>query len=479
MTRAWYLLAGICVLSAQAAAQAAPAGRCNLVMTTLPDARMNIIETQSADTSSRAPKPRSFFIGGGATFTCPAQSMVLIADSAEYYEALRLVNLIGNVHYTEPRVKLNSDRLTYWQNEEHLRAEGRVDATLPTGTKMVGPVADYYRAIAPIRTTARMVATGRPTIKIVQIDSITKQPSPDTAIVIANNVDMQGDTLVNAGGKVEITRPDIVSHSDSAVMNSQREFARLLGKPVIDGRGERPFQLSGAVVDLFGKSRALERVLSSGAATMVSEDVTLTSDTLDFRMQDRLLQQAFAWGKSRAHAVSPTYDILSDSLYIKMPAQRLQEVRAIRDAYAQSLPDTLKVHTRERDWLRGDTIIAYFDSGAVKPRPKATTPAAQGGKPATATKDGSGPNVRQLVALGSARSYYHIATKDTTTMTPAINYVTGRNIAIDFAERQVRQVSIIDKASGVYLEPAIDSSKLQKSKPPAKPAAKPATPSRP
>ncbi len=475
MWRAMYLLASAGALASPARSQQAPAGRCDLVMTTQPDARMNIIENKPADTSSKAPKVYSFFIGGGATFTCPAQSMVLIADSAEHYQSLGIVNLIGHVHYTEPRVKLNSDRLTYWQAEEHLHAEGHVDAMLPTGTKLVGPVADYYRAVVPIRTTARMTATGRPTITIVQIDSVTKKPSPDTAIVIANNVDMQGDTLVNAGGKVEITRPDIVSRSDSAVLNSQREFARLLGKPVIDGRGERPFQLSGTIVDLFGKSRALERVLSSGSAKMVSEDVTLTADTLDFRMHDRLLQQAYAWGKSRAHAVSPTYDILSDSLFIKMPAQRLQEVRAIRDAYAQSVPDTLKVRTREHDWLRGDTIIAYFDSGTVKARSKAapSTPAAPAGTRAgtAAPADKSGPQIRQLVSLGSARSYYHIAAKDTTTVTPAINYVTGRTITLDFAERQVKQVSITDKASGVYLEPAIDSSKLKK--PAAKPAARP------
>ncbi|MEP6692717.1 MAG: hypothetical protein ABJD07_16280 [Gemmatimonadaceae bacterium] len=426
----------------------------------------------SHSTSIETPsKQHDIYIGGGAIATCPSQNQTIIADSAEQFGDTRVLNLIGNVHYTEPRLTLNSERLTYWQNDERVRAEGHVDATLPSGTNMVGPVADYYRAIAPVRTTARLIATGRPTIKIVQLDSVTKKPG-DPVIVIANNVSMEGDTLVYAGGKVEITRPDIVSHSDSAVMNSQSEKARLIGQPVIDGRGERPFQLSGLIVDLFAKNKVLQRVLSSGSAKTVSEDVTLTADTIDFRMADRLLQRAFAWGqpgKMRAHAVSPTYDILADSLAIKMPGQRLQEVRSIRDAYAESLPDTIKIRTRERDWLKGDTIIAYFDSGAVKAK---TSTAKPGQKDA-------GARIKQLISLGHAQSFYHIASKDTTTILPSINYVKGNAIQLAFADQQVQRVDITGPSSGVYLEPEAKTDTSKSKKPPGQPAARPPVRSRP
>ena len=75
----------------------------------------------------------------------PEQQITVVADSVEFYGDTRLLYLIGNVDYREPRLTLKSRRLTYWLNDEHLRAEGNVDATLPSGTKLTGPEVDYYR----------------------------------------------------------------------------------------------------------------------------------------------------------------------------------------------------------------------------------------------------------------------------------------------------------------------------------------------
>jgi hypothetical protein len=44
----------------------------------------------------------------------------------------------------------------------------------------------------------------------------------------------------------------------------------------------------------------------------VSKDVTLTSDTLDMRFANREMERVFAWGQSRARAVSPEYDIVAE-----------------------------------------------------------------------------------------------------------------------------------------------------------------------
>jgi len=142
------------------------------------------------------------------------------------------------------------------------------------------------------------------------------------------------------------------------------------------------------------------------------------------------------WGKSRARALNPTYDIVADSLDVHMPDQHLREIRALREAFAQSVPDTTRVHTAEHDWLRGDTIFAFFDTTA---RPAGDT--------------ASQPQLHELRSAGDASSFYQIAPKDTAAVSPAMNYVRGEQITVHFANREVQNVNIIGKAAGVYLDP--------------------------
>ncbi|MEO7039478.1 MAG: hypothetical protein ABI446_07960 [Gemmatimonadaceae bacterium] len=405
-----------------------PTGQCDLLVTPNSDS--------THFTSAKLPSGEyNNFVGGGVTGHCPVQQITLIADSAEWFGDLHMWHLIGHVHYVEPRLTMDSDVATYFLIDEHLLSEGNVHTLLPSGTTLVGPRVEYYRAAPKIRPVAHMIAPGRPTINVVEKDS-TGKPSPPT-VVIANTVVMDGDSLVYASQNVVITRPDVIATGDTATMNSQTEFARLMKSPKIVSRGKKQFVLYGEVIDLFGQNHALQRVLSKGKAKSISDSATMTADTIDFRMDAGLMQRAYAWGKSRAHAVNPIYDVLSDSIDLRMPGQRTREIRAVRKAYAQSLPDTAKLHTKEKDWMRGDTITAHFDSSQ------------------TPGDTSSQPQMKQLIAQGSAQSFYQLAAKDSGVVGPAINYVKGRDISILFANRVVQTVDIIDQAQGVYLEPQV------------------------
>jgi hypothetical protein len=415
-------------VSALPAGGAAPTGQCDLLLTPNTDS--------THFTSAKLPSGEyNNFVGGGITGHCPVQQITLIADSAEWFGDLHMWHLIGHVHYTEPRLTMDSDVATYYLTDEHLVSEGNVHTLLPSGTTLVGPHVEYYRAAPKIRPVAHMIAPGRPTINVIEKDSTGKQSEP--TVVIANTVVMDGDSLVYASQNVVITRTDVIATGDTATMNSQTQFARLMKSPKIVSRGKKQFILYGEVIDLFGKDHALERVLSKGKAKSISDSATMTADTIDFRMNAGLMQRAYAWGKSRAHAVNPVYDVLSDSIDLRMPGQRTREIRAVRKAYAQSLPDTAKLHTKEKDWMRGDTITAHFDSVQA---PGDTS---------------SQPQMRQLIAQGSAQSFYQLAAKDSGVVGPAINYVKGRDISIAFANRVVQTVDIVDKAQGVYLEPQV------------------------
>jgi hypothetical protein len=397
----------------------------------------------------------------GVIVLCRTEGIRLVADSAEYYQASEIVYLFGNVRYTEKGTAVDANRITYWKKDERILAEGNVVARLSNGTRMTGPRADYYRAAPGLRPRAQLRATDRPHITLVRADtagaqtqpaqpSRTRPPAPspvapiaatgapaaDTTVVDANTVFMDGDSLVYASGKVIVTRPDVVATSDSLFLDRATERARFLRDPIITGSGERPFTLTGTVIDLFSRERRLERVLSRVTAKVVSEDIQLAADTIDLRLMENRLQRAYAWGTSRARAISAVQDVTADSIEILMPAQRIRQVRAVGKALAESEPDSTKITSTERDWLRGDTITAAFDSIA----PTDTT---------------SKPRIRELRAQVRASSFYQIPPDDTTSRCPKINYARGREIRVAFDSQTVRRVTVsdtVDVADGLYLE---------------------------
>lgn len=387
----------------------------------------------TANIRSDASGQRIVFLGRGVVAHCIGQGNTITADSAEYYESEGRLYLVGRVHYTEPRATVDSRTMTYYQNDNHLHAEGDVVAVMSNGSVFRGPSADYYRATSD-RPLSRMYGPGRPTVTLVQRDTTGRGRPPDTARVIANQINMVGDSLVYAGGRVQITRPDLLATGDSAFMDSGSEFARLMREPSVQGKGSRPFTLTGEVIDIFSHNRQVERVVATPKGHALSQDLELVADSIDLRVQNNQLQRAIAWGKNRSKAVSPDREIRADSIDAIMPGQRVREVRALRNAYAESNPDSGVIST-QRDWMSGDTIVARFDSVVTGD---------------TVSK----PRIRQIVAEGHARSYYQMKSNKGPPNEPTVNYVRGRVIDIRFEDRKVATVTVIDQATGVLIEPA-------------------------
>ena len=402
------------------------------------------------------------FMGGGVVVNCPSKQLRLNADSLESFGDEGRVFLLGNVRYREPRLELDSDFLTYYQRDERIVANGNVDARLPNGSSMRGPTAEYFRAMPVTRPVTRLYSTGRPTISLVQEDSAGKPDDP--LIVVANHVLMIGDSLVYAGGVVTATRPEVEARGDSMSLDSEREIVVMLRNPVIEGKGERPFTLRGDRIELTSRNRELRRVVSMGRGRATSDDMTLSSDTIDLRVEDDLLQRAIAFGPSGARANSSTQEISADSIDVRMPGQRMREMYAVRNALAQGRPDSTRFVADTVDWMRGDTIIARFDSTITD----------------TASRDAA--ELREMIAQGSARSYHHMAPADTTLRRPAINYVKGREILVNIHDGSVERVTVVEQAAGVYLEPrpVAVSDTAQATRPPVR-AGRPAatTPRRP
>ncbi len=391
-----------------------------------------IFENTPATTANRVLQPSGTYLmilGRGVVVSCAGQNNRISADSAQLNEDTGILFLIGNVHYTEPQATIDADRMTYHRLEDRLNAQGNVVATMSSGSVMRAPEADYYRAVVG-RPIARTVATGRPQLSLVEPGAGGAAVEP--VVVLADRIVLVGDSLVYASRRVDITRTSVRANGDSAFVDSEREFVRLMLSPVVTGRGERPFTMRGGVIDLFSRERKLERVLATPSGHVLSGDLELLADSIDLRLADERLQEAYAWGPGRARATSPDRDITADSIYVSTPNQRLREMHAIGDAFANSIPDTATVTSNERDWISGDTIVASFDSAAAGD----TTRAAP----------------RELIASGSARSFYQFGNPEGVRDRPTVNYVRGRVIAIAFADGEVSTVTVTDQASGVYLE---------------------------
>jgi hypothetical protein len=245
------------------------------------------------------------------------------------------------------------------------------------------------------------------------------------------------------------------------MLDNARQFARLMKEPQVQSKGTQAFTLRGKVIDVFGRSRLLERVLAKDSASAVNQDLTLTADTVDLRVTGNRLQSAYAFGDpvELARAVTRERTIVAESLHVSMPDQRMRELHAVGQAYAESDPDTTRVSTGERDWLRGDTIVALFDTAAVRDT--------------AAQRDSTRqPPLRELTAQGSASSFYQIPSDKGGKDRPGLNYVRGAAIRIAFSAREVQTVTVDKQAAGLFLEPATDSTAAR---PPAPPPRRPPT----
>jgi hypothetical protein len=363
--------------------------------------------------------------------------------------------MINHVHYIEPRADVHADRGTYYEIDARLIADGNVHAVLPSGTTMNGPHADYLRALPGVRSQAQLTAIGRPHMNLVQRDS-NGVPSEPVG-VDANTIVSLNDSLVFASGKVDIDRSDLDAHGDSAYMDQGIEFMRLMYQPYIHGKKHRPFTLHGVVIDLYSHLHELKRVKSYAEADAVSQELHLVSDTIDLRMIQGKLIRAYAWGPKRAHAITTDRDDLADSIDAMLPGQVLRQVRSIRKAYAQSTPDTAQIkNAKEKDWMKGDTIIAYFDSTKVDSAPRPV--AHPGSTPGDSTEDQPQPDVKTVVGIVEAQSFYQMKPKDRCADRPALNYTRGHKITINLEKKEVQTVFVVDSAQGVYLEPVMDDS---------------------
>ena len=388
--------------------------------------------------------------GGGVLAHCDGTTTTISADSFAHYSALGRLDLVGRpVMIRDTGLSLDARFVQYYLKDERLDAHNNVVAiNRLTGSVLRGPNLKYWRAVRGVRDTAEMYATQRPTVDYYQ----TAAPGTDTAgpphprepyVIVSDRLRLKGDDRMWAAGKVTVDRSDFASRSDSMMMDQTSGVGVLVGKPSVEGRGQatpgapaKSYTLVGTRIELALAQRDVRGVKALGKGKATGDDWVLTADTIDLRIENRLLQQTFAWGDSlRPHAISTLYTIQADSQAIDSPNQVLTESRAFGRGFATAKRDST-TPANETDWITGDTLTVRFNQ-----QQDSTTKA-------THTR------LRELIAHGTARALtHHSNPKDTTNVGPAINYSRGQQITLTMRVDQIDRVIVAGKADGLHLEP--------------------------
>ena len=364
------------------------------------------------------------FLSGGVLMRCRGESTEMEADSVAWYSDRQRVDFTGNVQFRDSTLTLDSDRASYYMRDERLEAFGNVRLeNKETGSVLVGSRLTYFRAVPGVRETTEMFAINRPT---VEYRSET-DPEADPYVIVADRIRLRGDKASWAGGDVTIDRENFSASGDSSLLDTGVGEGFLIGGARMAGRDSASYTLVGHRIDFRMIDNRVNWIQSRDSAVATSADWEMIGDTIEFELDNDLIQRGSAWGTStRPQAVSDDQRITADSLIVDTPDQILTEVRGIGNGHAMTQTDSVEAS----DWIAGDTVVASFG------------------------EQDTGRGLTMLAALGSARSFFHIFDDSTEVGLPAINYARGREITVRFENGELDRVDVMD-GDGVYLEPPL------------------------
>jgi lipopolysaccharide export system protein LptA len=387
-------------------------------------------------------KGTNYFAGGNVRLSCRGTQITMRSDSVASYGG-SVVQFIGNVKYRDSTVTMDADRGTYYRAGEKWEARGNVTTSnAKSGSTLVGPSLDYLREVPGVRDTAEMYAVSRPKIRYATVDSTGAQGEP--YLIVADRVRLKGNDQIWAGGKVTVDRSDFTARSDSMRLDTGKggDGTLIGGNPTLRGVGADSFIVSGNRIDLKLDGKELTYLLAKGKGHTVSKEWDLVADTIAMDLNARKLEQTLAWGDSiRPSATSPAYALKADSLALDTPGQRLKEVRGFGKGW---LGGATYPPTKDRDWMKGDTIVARF------------TQADSGGRSRAA--------LSQIEARRAAQSY-HLEPNVKFPTRPSVNYARGDVIVVTLKQDSTRAVDRVDirgKVDGVQLEATSDTTSKPK-----------------
>lgn len=420
--------------------------------------------------------------GGFATVTVAGPLLVrceggttLRSDSAVVYEGSNEVHLFGRVDYRDPARTLTSDYATYSSATGRLYATGNVVFTdRARGSTLRGPELEYYRAMQG-RPQAQAIAQQRPRLTVVPTNRSEGNREP--LRIDADRITTVGEDHFSASGNVVIHRSDVDATAAEAYHDSQQETLQLRGNARV--RGER-FDLAGETVEATLPGGSLDQVTARDRAELVSEKLRVDGPEIRLFFQDDYLVRLVtrlgtAQGAERPLVAAAEFRLEADSVEAVLPGQILERVTAVGRAHGETVDTTGRAAppppagetrlrlarqerpsadllARDRDWVMGDTLTAFFEP---------LDAAARAARPDTARSPEEEVELKRVLATGSARSLYRVREKEgaDAAKAPALNYLVGREIELTLQDGEMDVAQVRGLQRGVYLDPAPPASR--------------------
>jgi hypothetical protein len=391
-----------------------------------------------------------YFVGGGAVvyvggpiWKC-SDGTTITADSAVYVASTRRVDFIRNVRFNEAERTLTSDYAQYIGSERRLMAQQNVVLTnKEDGTTVRGLALDYLQE-SPNNPQSRIdVHGGRPRATMYRKNDSTAVI--DTTVIDADRMQIVGENVFKGWGSVEVTRGSMKTRSAYAEFDQEGSYMRLYGAARVESDS---MTLTGDSIDAeMANGDEFKAVHARRNARLESKNSNVAAPRVSVTFDKGEVVQLVAVGGKRAfesapQAVSSSADftLTADSIDAKTPMQRVEQIIAVGNALGEKAPDSLDAKLPamiQKDWVRGDTVQAFFTRDTTS----------------VANADTAQVLERILAKGAPAASTYRLRENANDSTEISVNYLTAKLIDVVFKAGEVDHVHAQGDLRGIYLQP--------------------------
>ncbi len=428
------------------------------------------------------------YFGDPVRFLCSG-GVRLEADSAVVNRVASSVELVGGVVYRDSTRELTADWANYVGRMDQLLARGStVLRDLSNGARVEGENLNYLRENDE-RAVARMIVTGgRPHAVLPPrgagaiapgrspqnplgppSQDPLGPPPPDTGVatdVWADRIELEGESIFRAQGDVDIRRGDMVGGGRTAVFDQAADRMTLTERAFVENED---YRLQGNRIDAFLEGEGLREVISDGAARVTSEDLDVRAQRVRIAFAEGAVERLEAWnpdptpGAPRARATARDFRLRADSIHAQADSVGIRELRAVGRAYGERDADApaggraLPVDLA-RDWIQGDTVLAFFSRPETDPRRAADVePEGDVEVPDADADPDADPDaviLERIVVVGGegdALSLYRTAGEGAAAA--SLNFMRASRIVLFMEQGEVARVEAEGPIKGLYLDP--------------------------
>jgi lipopolysaccharide export system protein LptA len=460
------LLSAACALAVLALAPAAAAAQCTI---------LSSVDTHVTNIGT----PQEVRFMTFPVVTC-AGGRRISSDQAYLSEASGVLQLMGNVQFQDSARTLRSTNADYFSRTQHLSARGSVVVVHRGTNSTIRSEQLEYREATPTRESLVQAMGGRPQAVLRQAGQ------QDSTILYAQQIDIVGDDRLRGTGDARLERDSLVAQ---AFVIEYDQNTRRMDLSGLRTQIELPgYELVGdSITATLTETEEIRDVLARHNARLDSEDMDVTAAAIRLFFEDGGVARmvAMQWqpvagavAAAQARVVNEQFNMVADSVDVLAPQQQLQEAVAVGQAYVERItPDSLVPFLPEadadvmrliaHDWMRGDTVRAFFTNGspadaapvapvaAADPDPDPDTPPAAA--PGAAGAGGGGERVlERLYASGGPAQAMHRMWPENAPPDAklSIAYLVGGFVEVTFVDGLVSVVSASEDVRGVYLKPS-------------------------